>query len=141
MFGMTQNPTAAYRQVGNDIAAETADPHRLILMLFDGALASIAIARAQMAQNHVAEKGAAISKAIDIVQNGLAASLEMEQGGELAERLAALYEYIGRRLLWANLKNEPAALEESARLLGELRSAWAQIEDNVREAASGGDAA
>ena len=88
-----------------------------------------------MAQNLVAEKGASISKAIDIVTNGLKASLNTEQGGELAERLAALYEYISLRLLWANLKNDPAALDEAARLLGELQSAWAQIEDTRKDAA------
>ena len=88
-----------------------------------------------MAQNHVAEKGAAISKAIDIVTNGLKASLNTEQGGELAERLAALYEYISLRLLWANLKNDVAALDEAAQLLGELQSAWGQIDETRKDAA------
>ncbi|WP_319240678.1 flagellar export chaperone FliS [uncultured Propionivibrio sp.] len=127
MFGMSRNPTAAYRQVGNETTAVEADPHRLILMLFDGALASIAIARLRMQQNNVPEKGAAISKAIDIVTNGLQASLNAEQGGELAERLGALYDYISHRLLWANLKNDIAALDEAAHLLGELHSAWSAI--------------
>lgn len=127
MFGMSQNPAAAYRQVSTDIAVETADPHRLILMLFEGAQSALVMARVHMEQKNVAEKGVAITKAIDIVTNGLLASLDAEKGGELAERLAALYEYICHRLLWANLKNDVAALDEAARLLGELHSAWAQI--------------
>lgn len=135
MFGMKQNPAAAYQQVSVGIATETTDPHRLIMMLFEGAQTAIVVARGQMTQNLVAEKGASISKAIDIVTNGLKASLNIEQGGELAERLAALYEYISLRLLWANLKNDPAALDEAARLLGELQSAWAQIEDTHKDAA------
>ena len=135
MFGMKQNQAAAYQQVSVGIATETTDPHRLIMMLFEGAQASIVVARGQMAQNHVAEKGAAISKAIDIVTNGLKASLNTEQGGELAERLAALYEYISLRLLWANLKNDVAALDEAAQLLGELQSAWGQIDETRKDAA------
>ena len=127
MFGMSQNPAAAYKQISVDIAAETTDPHRLIMMLFEGAQTAIVIARMHMAQKNVAEKGLAISQAIDIINNGLLASLDVKAGGELAERLAALYEYISQRLLWANMKNEVAALDEAKNLLGELQSAWAMI--------------
>lgn len=127
MFGMSRSPAASYAQVSMDIATETADPHRLILMLFEGARAAITVARAHMERKEVAEKGLAISKAIDIVSNGLLVSLDIESGGELAERLAALYEYIVQRLLWANLKNNLAALDEANQLLGELQSAWAMI--------------
>lgn len=127
MFGMSQSPAAAYAKVGNEIAIETADPHRLILMLFEGARVSISMARLHMERNEIPEKGAAISKAIDIINNGLLISLDMESGGELAERLAALYEYISQRLLWANIKNNLAALDEANRLLGELQTAWAMI--------------
>lgn len=127
MFGMSRSPTATYAQVSQDVAAETADPHALILMLFEGARTAITIARRHMEQNEIPEKGAAISKAIDIVNNGLRVSLDMENGGDLAERLAALYEYISQRLLWGNLKNDLAALDEANQLLGELQSAWALI--------------
>ena len=127
MFGMSRSPTATYAQVSQDVAAETAEPHALILMLFEGARTAITIARRHMEQNEIPEKGAAISKAIDIVNNGLRVSLDMENGGDLAERLAALYEYISQRLLWGNLKNDLAALDEANQLLGELQSAWALI--------------
>jgi flagellar protein FliS len=118
---------AAYAQVSTDIATETADPHQLILMLFEGARVAISMARLHMERKEIPEKGAAISKAIDIITNGLLVSLDSENGGELAERLAALYEYISQRLLWANLKNNLAALDEANRLLGELQSAWEMI--------------
>lgn len=127
MFGMSQNPLAAYAKVGNEIAIETADPHRLILLLFEGADAAIAKARLHMERNEIAEKGVAIAKAIDIVANGLSFSLNIAEGGELAERLAVLYEYICKRLLWANLKNNVAALDEASELLAELHGAWADI--------------
>jgi flagellar protein FliS len=136
MFGMSRSPTASYAQVSIDIAVEAADPHRLILMLFEGARAAIFLARSHMSRNEIAEKGAAISKAIDIVNSGLLASLDIEKGGELAERLASLYEYISYRLLWANLNNNLAALDEANHLLGELQSAWAMIAPNADKQAA-----
>lgn len=136
MFGMSRNPAAAYAKVGTEIAVETADPHRLIMMLFDGACSAIVIAKAHMERKEIAEKGTAISRAIDIVDNGLLASLDIDAGGDLAERLAALYRYIVQRLLWANLNNDAAALDESYRLLDELRSAWAMIGPSSDQQAS-----
>ena len=127
MFGMSQNPTAAYARVSNQVPVETADPHRLVLMLFEGARIAIAKGKLHMEHNEIPQKGESISKAIDIITNGLLASLDKEKGGELAERLAALYEYITLRLLWGNMKNNVAALDEAAHLLGELESAWAMI--------------
>ena len=80
-----------------------------------------------MEAGEIPQKGAAISKAIDLITNGLRASLDMEAGGELADRLGSLYEYMAQRLLFANLKNSIAALDEVAELLSSLREAWAQI--------------
>jgi flagellar protein FliS len=80
-----------------------------------------------MEQKKVAEKGQIISHAIDIIANGLKASLNFAAGDELANRLAALYDYMCNRLLHANLNNDPVALNEVGRLLAELRSAWAEI--------------
>ena len=135
MFGMMRNPAESYAKVGVDAAVETADPHRLILMLFDGATVAISLARIHMENGQIADKGAAISKAIDLITNGLAASLDKEAGGELAERLAALYEYMAQRLLFANLKNSVAALDEVSELLTGLRDAWAQIPNSQPAAA------
>lgn len=127
MFSTMGKPTAAYEQVSLSTAIEGADPHRLILMLFDGAAAALNSAKFCMQDNNIPAKGAAISKAIDIITNGLQASLDIEAGGELAERLAALYEYMSSRLLWANLKNDQVALEEVRGLLEEIHDAWRQI--------------
>lgn len=138
MFGMNRSPAATYAQVSIESDAQTASPHRLIMMLFEGAQTAISMARMHMEQKNIAKKGEAISKAIDIVTNGLQASLDIKEGGELAERLAALYEYISHRLLWANLKNDLAALDEVASLLGELQSAWAMIDPSAQSPA--GDA-
>ncbi len=73
-----------------------------------------------MEQGNVEQKGQLISKAIDIINNGLSASLNMEVGGQLARQLASLYEYMGRRLIKANIENNPAILMEVSDLLGEI---------------------
>lgn len=135
MFGTMRNPAQSYAKVGLEVAVETASPHKLILMLFDGAVAAINIAKFEMASGEIAKKGASISKAIDIIINGLQASLDMEAGGELAERLSALYEYMSQRLLFANLKNSTATLDEVLELLISLRSAWEQIAPDQQAAA------
>ncbi len=117
----------AYARVGVESGVMSANPHQLISMLFDGALASIRAARIQMQDGNIPEKGKAISKALDIVNNGLAAALDAERGGEIAERLASLYEYISRLLLAANLHNDEKSLNEAETLLEDVAAAWREI--------------
>lgn len=130
MFPTFSDPTATYRKVGLETQLESASPHKLVVMLFDGALVAIANAQRHMENKEIAAKGMAISKAIDIIANGLQASLDMESGGAIAAQLEALYEYMGHRLLQANLRNDVAALKEVAGLLQEIKSAWEQIADD-----------
>lgn len=122
---------SAYATVGRESGAMSATPHQLITMLFDGARTAINLARHHMANNEISAKGQAISKAINIVDNGLKASLDSEVGGmagaELVANLSALYDYISRRLLYANLHNDPALLDEAARQLDNISSAWREI--------------
>jgi len=127
MFAPARRAIDAYATVGVETGVAAADPHRLILMLYDGALVAISNARLALARGEIAAKNAAIGKAIAIVDGGLKVSLDVKAGGQLAERLDALYDYVLRRLLSANLTGDPAILEEVARLLGELRGAWEQI--------------
>jgi flagellar protein FliS len=131
MFGSQHNPLKAYQAVGLDATVATASPHRLILMLFEGANQALVIAKAGMAENDIPKKGMAISKAIDIILNGLRVSLNMEEGGSLSQDLYALYDYMGRRLLHAHLHNDLPALDEVVHLLGEIHSAWVTIGDQV----------
>ena len=129
MFGSRQTGVNAYAKVGMETGVLAASPHKLIVMLFDGALAAISTALSSMRSGNIGEKGKAISKAIMIIDSGLRASLDKKAGGEIAESLDALYEYMSARLLQANLKNEPDILEEVQRLLVELRDAWNAIAD------------
>jgi len=130
MFGaahMQRNQVSAYARVGVETGVSGADPHRLILMLFDGALLCVVSAKQHMALGQIGPKGENVSKAINIIANGLKASLDTDVGGELAERLGALYDYLCERLLFANMTNNSAALDEVHRLLDELKGAWEQI--------------
>lgn len=124
---MTRYGQSAYKQVAVDTAVASADPHRLTLMLYDGALEAVRQAAACMQQGQVAEKGRLLGKAVRIVEEGLKASLDRNAGGKLAQQLASLYDYASLRLLQANLRNDAKALDEVTSLLGDLRSAWAQI--------------
>lgn len=136
MFGNARRAISAYQKVDVDAAVEVADPHRLILLLFSGAQAAVNIARVAMKDQQLGGKGEAISKAIDIIANGLKVSLDLEQGGEIAARLAALYDYLVLRLLRANLDNDLRALEEVAGLLEEIHGAWRAIAPEARQQAA-----
>ncbi|MBU1427031.1 MAG: flagellar export chaperone FliS [Gammaproteobacteria bacterium] len=117
----------AYSNVGLESGLTAADPLKLILMLYQGALLAIATAKNQMLQGETAAKGASISKAIMIIGEGLRASLNLEAGGEIGHNLASLYDYMNNRLFQANLNNDPAMLDEVSRLLTELQGAWESI--------------
>ena len=127
MFGKSLNPLSAYAEAAIAAKVQAASPHQLILLLFDGAATAIAVARLHIEQNDVAQKGKHISQAIDIISNGLRVSLDMEAGGQLAEQLSALYDYMCRRLIAANIGNDVVALDEVAHLLDEIHSAWKEI--------------
>jgi flagellar protein FliS len=117
----------AYANVGLETGVSIADPHKLILLLYQGALLAISSAKNQMLRNEIAAKGKSISHAIRIIEEGLKTSLDKNSGGELAQNLSALYDYMNQRLLIANIKNEVAALDEVSRLLLELKMAWEEI--------------
>jgi flagellar protein FliS len=127
----------AYVKTGIETGVPEADPHRLVLMLFEGALGAIAQARLKLSAGDVAGRGKAISKAISIVQDGLRTSLDIEKGGDLAQRLSALYEYVTMRLLDANLHARQDALDEAAHLISELHAGWAAIAPSKHAANSG----
>lgn len=116
-----------YAKVGIESGVSVADPHKLISMLYQGALQAIANAKNGILRKDIPAKGSAISKAISIIDEGLNASLDKSVGGELVENLSSLYEYMNMRLLTANLKNDMGALDEVAHLLNDLKNAWESI--------------
>jgi flagellar protein FliS len=134
MFGSSHKGANAYAKVGLETGVVASSPHKLIVMLFDGALVAVRNATVHMKAREIEKKGNAISKAIMIVENGLRASLDKEAGGQIAHSLDALYDYIGRRLLAANLTNDPAILDEVHTLLADLKGAWEAIGDTANPA-------
>ncbi|AHB69917.1 flagellar export chaperone FliS [Cronobacter malonaticus] len=117
----------AYQQVGLESAVMSASPHQLVVMLFDGALSALVRARLFIEQGDIVAKGQALTKAINIIDNGLKAGLNMDIGGDLPRNLASLYEYMVRRLLHANLRNDVDAINEVETLMTNIADAWKQI--------------
>lgn len=115
-----------YSSVKVHSGVEAASPHRLIQMLFEGALERIAQAKGAMQQKQFARKGELLGKAVNIV-GGLQGSLNDREGGELAANLDSLYDYIIRRLTQANYENKPEYLDECTQLLVEIKMAWDSI--------------
>ena len=134
MFGTMKRGVNAYANVDLETGIASASPHKLIVMLYDGALVALRTARTNMAAGNIPAKGIAISKAITIIDNGLRVSLDREAGGTIAENLDALYDYMSRRLFQANLQNDVAIVDEVHGLLADLREAWAAIGDKVQHA-------
>jgi flagellar protein FliS len=141
-FPAINSGARAYARVGIESAVMSATPQQLLTMLFDGAKAAIGMARHHMAKRDIVAKGNAISKAVSIIDSGLKASLDAEAGGsagaELAANLSALYDYINQRLLFANLHNDPAMLDEADRLLENIASAWREINGLQKAAENAG---
>jgi flagellar secretion chaperone FliS len=124
---MSRNAYAShYRQTAVASAVLDADPHRLVALMFAGVRERLQLAMACLEAGNVARKGEAISEASTIVGH-LAGSLDMEAGGDIAANLAALYDYIQRRMLEANVTGDVAALAECDALLAEIEGAWNSI--------------
>ena len=132
MTALANRAVTAYSALEIETGVAGASPLRLIVMLYDGALKAIYAAKVAMERGEIASKGSAISKAIAIIDEGLRPALDLDAGGEIAANLMALYQYVTGRLLYANLKNDRRALDEAARLLSELRSAWEMLEQRAR---------
>ncbi|OMG56826.1 flagellar export chaperone FliS [Azonexus hydrophilus] len=124
---MFSNPIASYQQIGIESDVRGADPHRLITLLFDGAESALVKAQAQILEKDYEGKSHSLNKAIEIILDGLSSSLDVEQGGELAQNLRALYGYMASRLIHANIHLDSEAVAEVQKLLGEISEAWKQI--------------
>lgn len=118
---------SSYAKIGFESEVLGATPHRLISMLFDGALRNLANAKKGMLRKDTHAKGVAIGRAISILGEGLNGSLNMEAGGTLALDLRRLYDYMALRLVEANLKDDTAIVDEVATLLAEVKEGWDSI--------------
>lgn len=117
---------AAYQSAAAHGGVAASDPHRLIVMLLDGAIERVSKASGCMRRNETAEKARLINRAVSIVGE-LRNSLDLRNGGQIAANLAELYDYMCRRLLRATTENKVEMLDEVSTLLHEIRGAWLAI--------------
>lgn len=122
---------AAYQSAAAHGGVAASDPHRLVVMLLDGALERITTARGCMQRGEAAEKSRLLHRAVSIVGE-LRSSLDMSAGGQIAINLSELYDYMCRRLLKATSENRIEMLDEVSKLLHEIRSAWVAIPPQAR---------
>lgn len=130
-----RNVAHAYSRVNVETGVHAANPAQLVVMLYDGALKSLADVERHMNEQRIADKGQAMSRAIAIIDTGLRGSLNL-QASPLAGQLEQLYEYMSRRLLVANMKNDVGIVREVFRLLSQLRGAWAELANSTQLATS-----
>jgi flagellar protein FliS len=118
---------SAYKSVGIETSVSAADPHQLINLLFESLLQSLGLAKAALERGDIGGKGKAIGRAVRLIDEGLKASLNEEQGGDLAANLRSVYDYCVIRLTMANLKNDRSKIEEVENLIVPLAQSWKQI--------------
>jgi flagellar secretion chaperone FliS len=117
----------AYQQVHVTTGVDGASPHRLVQMLFEGLLDSLARARGAIVHGNVVLKGEEIGRAVRIIDEGLKAGLNVQEGGQLARDLHDLYAYVTVRLTYANLHSDEAAIAECVKLIEPIATAWDEI--------------
>ncbi|MHA6672020.1 flagellar export chaperone FliS [Enterobacter mori] len=120
----TKTGNSAYTAVSLDSEIVGATPHQLIVLLYDGAINAIKRAEIYFQSGNIARRGEMISRAINIIDNGLRAGLDHEKGGKIAEELESLYEYISRTLLEANLNKSGENLPHLISLMTEMSETW-----------------
>ena len=109
----------------------------VVSMLLDGVVQSLTEARGAMQRGDVVARVKAIGKAVRIIEEGLKPGLDKQDGGDLAQNLEGLYGYCTMRLALANARNDESLVEEVARLMTEIASAWKDIKSDATHTATG----
>ena len=130
----TQNRLAQhYANTALETAVSEATPHKLVDMLYSGALKNLKLTKVFIEQKQYAKKAEFSSKALSIL-NALKAGVNFDQGGEVAENMYALYEYCHRSVFQAVAKNDLQKIDEVIEHIEGLQSAWQQMPDNIKRA-------
>lgn len=127
MFGLNQRGAGGYAKVSMETGVLAANPNKLIVMLYEGAITFCRSAIVHMQAADIENKGKMLSNAILIIDNGLRLSLDKKAGGEIANSLDDLYIYMSRQLMLANIRNDADMVQAVIKLLSELKSAWEAI--------------
>lgn len=123
--------TAAYRQIRVETVVDTASPHHLVEMLYEGVLESLGSAKQALSRKDIPGKCEALSKATTLIEEGLKTGLNLDQGGDIARNLLGLYDFCTLRLTQANLKNDVAMIDEVTGIMETLAKAWREIKPQV----------
>ena len=129
-FSRSFHAAKAYGEVAVQSSVSEASPHKLVEMLFDGLIQSINGARGAFARGDVSEKGRLIGKSVRILEEGLKAGLNHENGGELAANLQSVYDFCILELTKANLHNNAEILDTVLKIIEPIASAWHEIADS-----------
>lgn len=124
------NPYAPAKQAYTQAAVMTASPERLVVMLYDGAIRFLHQAAAAIRVNDPVRAHDRLRRAEAIIDE-LNFTLDLEQGGEVAQRLRSIYLFCRRRLIECNLKRDADGVAQVAKLLGELRESWEKVADGA----------
>uniref|UniRef100_A0A3B0LXK1 Flagellar secretion chaperone FliS n=1 Tax=Arsenophonus endosymbiont of Trialeurodes vaporariorum TaxID=235567 RepID=A0A3B0LXK1_9GAMM len=118
-----------YTQVDIESQDLNASPYQLVQILFDGALSALKRSVIYIEQNNIQQKSCAISKAIAIINEGLNSGVDLEHGGEIAENISLLYDYMIHQLLYTNLYNDVDRIQQVIKLLTDSADTLAQLND------------
>lgn len=124
---LNRRAASAYAQVGVQSSVDGASPHQLIQLLFDALETALNKAKAALQSGNINEKGVQIGKAVRILEEGLKASVNPAEGGELAQNLISLYDYSITQLTLANLRNDVALLQSAQDVLAPVANGWREI--------------
>ncbi|EAR60068.1 flagellar export chaperone FliS [Neptuniibacter caesariensis] len=125
------NALKQYQSVDLRATVETASPHKLISMLLDGALGALAKAKGSIERESIEERTQHLNKASEIVV-GLRGSLDLEQGGEVATNLDALYDYMLRAIMQANRDSDAEKVQEVMNLMLEIKQGWSEMPNDIQ---------
>ena len=117
---------AQYGQIKNDTQTTYASPHQLMLMLFDGAIEAMSFTIGAIENNNFELRSKQNSRSITII-NGMRECLDMETGGELADNLYSLYQYMTKELFKASYKNDAETIQNIQTMLKDIRGSWEKI--------------
>ncbi|MFV0449388.1 MAG: flagellar export chaperone FliS [Vibrio sp.] len=116
----------AYKKVSVDSQLSAASPHKIVQMLMAGAIERLIQGKAAMLQGNIPVKGERFGKALDIIIS-LRSCLSMDDGGDIAQNLDQLYEFMITQIAAANHQNDPQIVDDVIDIIREIKSAWDQI--------------